>query len=233
MDHQAPGLIEIAPGHKVLILGQNQSGKSVLATAIAAAWDAGSLLVYDPKEDPGALVPNAHVAYDVRDALRHLPGRVVWRPRGGETRHLAKNWDELCRKLLELARRGHSSMVVAHETADLTTQYRIEPAFAELVRKGANMGSGGHVTLVLVSQRPKGIAVLIRSEAQHVACFTLTEQADRDIAAQLLGDVERPELAAAIRARPLPLDHRWWYRGPDHRLRLHDPVPFRGGATLA
>jgi ABC-type dipeptide/oligopeptide/nickel transport system ATPase component len=228
MDAPTPGLILIRPGQKVLIMGQNGSGKSVLASAIARGFDRGTVLVYDPKDDPEAMIPGSTVAATAREAMRALPGRVIYRPTSPEMAHIERFWDELCRKLVDLARRGGgSSAVIVHELGDLGTPYRIGPGFAEVIRKGRSLG----ITLVMVTQRPQGIPVIARSEAQHVACFTLTDAADRDVAASLLSDVQCPEAAAVIRLRPLPLDHRWWYRGPDFRLRLHQPLPYQDATS--
>lgn len=229
-------MIRIRPGEKVLILGQNRSGKSVWATSIARSWANGSVLIVDPKgDDPEVVIPNASIAFTAADAVRQLPGRVVYRPtiaehatrRPGDPATRPPLWsrlDEVCRRLYDLATRGHGpTLVVIHEFADFCTATSSGPALAQLIRAGGSKG----ITLILVTQRPQGTLVLARSEAQHVVVFTLTDQAARDVAADLLADVDDPQLAALVRARPLPLDRRWWYRGPDFRLRLHDPLPYR------
>jgi alcohol dehydrogenase YqhD (iron-dependent ADH family) len=74
--------LQIGPGEHVLIVGQNRSGKSTLASRIAGAWS--RVLVLDPKLDPAAVLPNSHVAVGVADALAHLPGRVIYRPTPAE-----------------------------------------------------------------------------------------------------------------------------------------------------
>jgi hypothetical protein len=137
---------------------------------------------------------------------------------------MAGAWERVCAKLLDLGERGHSSTIVVHELGDLASGPRMGPRFAALIRRGANLAGGGHISVVMVTQRPQGIPVLCRSEAQHVVAFTLTDQADRDVAASLLGDIEHPEWSDVVRKRPLPLDRSWWYRGPAFRLELHEPV---------
>lgn len=220
-------------------MGQNGSGKSVLVSAIARAWERGSIVVYDPKDDPEALIPNAAIVRTARDAVRALPGRLIYRPtlaeftdhRPGDPRGGPPIWarfDEIMRKLLTLARAGGpASLVVIHELADLSASWGQGPALGEVIRKGRSL----RITLAMVTQRPQGTVPIARSEAQHVVAFTLTDAAARLVASELLADIERPEIAAAIRLRPLPLDHRWWYRGPDFRLRLHSPLPYQGAAT--
>lgn len=217
------------------MLGQNGSGKSVWATSIARGWARGSVVIFDPKgDDAEAVIPNLATAYTAADVIRRLPGRVLYRPTLAEYQrrpgdHPARppiwqRWDEIMAKLYDLARRGHRpALVIVHELATLSTAHAIGPAFGQAIREGRSKG----ITLVLVTQRPQGTSLLARSEAQHVVVYTLTDQAARDVAAELLSDVDDPELAAVVRQRALPLDHRWWYRGRDLRLRLHDPLPYR------
>lgn len=229
-------MIEIRPGDKVLVLGQNGSGKSVWATSIARSWAQGSVVIFDPKgDDAEAVIPNLATAYRAADVVRHLPGRVLYRPtlaeysrRPGDPSNrpaIWSRWDEIMRKLYELARRGQRpALVIVHELATLSTATAIGPAFGQAIREGRSKG----ITLILITQRPQGTSMLARSEAQHVVVYTLTDQAARDVAAELVADVDDPELAEFVRRRALPLDHRWWYRGRDLHLRLHDPLPYPG-----
>jgi len=223
------GEVLLLPGDKMMIVGQTQSGKSTLATAMARAFDVGSLAMYDPKNDPGAMVPNCARVYSAADAIRHLPGRVCWTPRRANSSGVMDGWDAICERLLRLAERGHSSMVVVHETADLGTPQTIGPAFRTLLQQGANLGGGrASITAILASQRPLGIPKIVRTEVGHVACFTLTDPDDRDLMARLMGDIEHPEWAESIRRTPLPLNRRWFYRGPRYRLELHEPIAMPG-----
>lgn len=204
-------MIRLEPGQKVLIAGQNGSGKSVLASRFAAGFQ--RVVVYDPKDDPSALIVNAAHLDTAREVVRRLPGRVLYRPSAVEMRAPDEFIDVICRGLMASARRGDPpTSLVIHELGDLTTAYRIGDGLSELIRKGRSLG----ITVVLVSQRPQGISVMARSEAQHVCCFTLLDPSDRDAMAALMG----PE----VRPRPLPLDFTWWYRGPDLLLRRMAPV---------
>lgn len=212
--------IRLRPGEKFLIAGQNGSGKSVLATSLARGL-AGSyrtVVIYDPKDDPEALLPNMAVVHTVADALRALPGHVLYRPIDAEMARIVDAWDEIVAKVLYLAKLGAGGgALVVHEVGDLGTPFRMGPVFAQAHRKGRSFP----ITVVDVTQRPVGIPVLIRSEAQHVAAFTLLDASDRDTMAALMGP--------AIRLGPLPLDHTFWYRGPDLRLRRCAPVAWTGG----
>lgn len=191
----------------MFIAGQNGSGKSTLATALGNAHR--RVLVYDPKNDPAADMPNAAVVRSVADARRALPGRVIYRPGPGEAAAAARNFDRLVEFVLTIPG-GHA--IVVHELGDLATAHRIEPALAYAIRAGRSLG----ITPILVTQRPVGIPVLARSEAKHVVCFTLIDRDDRAVMASVMGDGVRP--------LPLPLDRRFWYRGPDLRLHLCQPL---------
>lgn len=204
-------MITVRPGDKALVVGQNGSGKSVLLTTIARAHS--RIVVYDPKDDPAAAVPGAAVVDTAREVVRRLPGRVLYRPGGPEMRAVGDFVDEICRGLLASARRGDPPTALAiHELGDLTTPYRIGDGLSELIRKGRSLG----ITVLMASQRPQGISVMARSEAQHVAMFTLLDPGDREAMGALMGP--------AVRPAPLPLDHTWWYRGPDLLLRRMAPV---------
>lgn len=217
-------------------MGQNGSGKSVLATAIARSWAAGPVLIYDPKDDPEAAIANATVARTARDVVRRLPGRVVYRPDPGEftrrqpgdlpgIRPIWARFDECLREMIRLAQvTRQPSLVVVHELGDLGTPQACGPVLSEAIRKGRSLG----ITMVLITQRPVGIPVLVRSEAQHVAAFSLANPADRAVAAELMEDVGDPRIGPLIRANPLPLDHTWWYRSRDFRTVLAAPLPYRG-----
>lgn len=220
-------------------MGQNGTGKSHLLTSLAAAWDRGPLVIYDPKDDPEALIPNATIVRTAREAVRRLPGRVIYRPELAEfrSRHpgdplnsppIWARIDVIVDKLIGLARAGGpGSLLVIHELADLGAPWGCGPALAEAIRKGRSL----QITLAMATQRPQGTPVMARSEAQHIIAFTLTDAAARDVAAELMTDLEHPEIADLIRLRPLPLDHTWWHRGPDFRTRLHSPLPYQGAAT--
>lgn len=243
----AEQLLDIEAGQKVLVIGMNGSGKSVFASGLMRSWDRGSVVIFDPKDDPEAGDPardQLALVHTAAEAVRRLPGRILYRPSlsdrttvldrdrlppsgdGSRPRipPLWCRWDDICRKLLALGADGSdSAVVVEHEAADLGTSAQIGPLHAETIRKGRSLG----ITLVLVTQRPLGIPVLMRSEAQHVVLFTLTDPASRREAAALLAPADHPELVASIRSAPLPLNRYWLYRGPDFRLRLRDPVPYR------
>jgi hypothetical protein len=221
--------IWLRQGEHMLIVGQTQSGKSVVATTFARGFDAGSMVVYDPKRDPDAILPNCHVTRDYRDVIRHIPGRVVWQPKRMALALLRAQWDEICSRLLELAEAGYCSTVVEHELTDLADA-SIGPAHRQIITQGAKIAGGperggGSVGAILVTQRPRNIPVIARSEMRHVVCLVLNEREDREYVAGLMEDKADPAGSrAAVATIALPNDYSWWYRGPEHRLTLHHPV---------
>lgn len=181
----------------VLILGQNGTGKSTLASAIANSWP--RVLVLDPKLDPAAVLPNSHVAVGLADALAHLPGRVIYRPTPAELDDLPGSFDVLIRRLL-IAGGGHG--IVLHEAADVAPQRA-----ARWLRTAWMQGRGLGVPVVSCTQRPAWVDRLAFSEARHVFLLTLTDPDDRDRAAALMGR-SRAELPNT------PEPHGFYYRGP-------------------
>ncbi len=191
----------------MFIAGQNGCGKSTVATELARGLE--RVLVFDPKVDPAAMLPNAAVVSSAEQAVRALPGRVIWRPMGADADDAEAGFDRICAKILDDARAGRgATAVVVHELMFLATQNRIGPRFRELIVGGRSLG----ITPILVSQRPVGVPVIARSEAQHMLCFTLLDPDDRAEMGKLMGP--------AITRAPLPLDFTFWYRGPDLRLHL-------------
>lgn len=200
--------IVVEAGHGMVIAGQNGAGKSVLATAIARRWD--RVLVYDPKRDPEALLPNAAVCYGARDALRALPGRVVYRPRADEIHEIGEVFDKLVWRVMRLT--AHA--IVVHELGDLAASDReLAPWASALLRQRRSL----RIPLILVTQRPVNIPRLALSESQHAVAFHLVDRQDRARMAEVMGP--------AVVGDPVPNDHSFWYRGPDLALVRVAPIP--------
>ncbi len=225
--------INIRQGEHGLVVGQTQSGKSIWLTGTAAGFDVGTVVILDPKSDPDALLPNCAVVTSATDVIRHLPGRVCWRPRRRDLGHLQADWDRICIRRVELAEHGYSSTVVIHELADLGDAHHIGQGWRQVITQGAQIAGGpsrggGAVGAWMATQRPKNIPVIARTEIRHAVLFALADSEDRAYMAGLMEDRDRPEWSrSVITSYPLPADHSWGYRGPEHRLTLHDPVALK------
>jgi hypothetical protein len=194
--------IRIGSTDRVFIAGVNGSGKSVLATAIANRWP--RVLVYDPKVDDEAVLPNSAIAYGVDAALRALPGRVIYRPTPAESQKIGQNFDRLAARLRALG--GHG--VVIHEVADLAASDReLEPNTAWVQRAGRSRG----IPVIAVTQRPVNVPRLFMSEARHLMMFTLLDRDDRAVLGRLMDPrivVDEP-LAPGAGRLPFQLFTRW------------------------
>lgn len=157
------------------------------------------MLVLDPKLDPGAELPNAHIAIGVADALAHLPGRVVYRPTPAELDTLPETFDRLVRKIMVA---GGGCGIVLHEVADVAPGRA-----ARWLRVALMQGAGLSVSVVACTQRPRHIDRLVLSEARHVFLFTLTDPDDRERAAALMG-----RRGAELPNTPDP--HGFYHRDP-------------------
>lgn len=222
--------IDVNQGEHMLVVGQTQSGKSIFLTSVAHGFDVGSLVVVDSKSDPDSLLPNCAVVRDVADVLRHLPGRVVWRPRRQLIGRLMAEFDRVCARLLDLAERGYSSTIVVHELGDLGDAHHIGQSYRQVITQGAKIAGGperggGAVGALMASQRPLNIPVIAKTEIRHAVCFALERLEDRQEMAGYLEDRGDPRWSyEQVSTFALPNDHSWWYRGPEKRLELHDPV---------
>lgn len=194
----------------MIIAGRNGTGKSALASHLGSRWD--RVLVYDPNMDPVAILPNSAICYGFPTAFRALPGRVIWRPTAAESDRIPELFDKLIRKILEL---GGAHGVIIHEAADLGGSDReLQPNTNHWLRTRRRR----RVPVIAVTQRPRNIARLFISEAQHAALFRLEDRDDRRRMAEFLG----PEVVDEA----LPADFSFWYRGPGlARLAHVAPVP--------
>lgn len=207
-DRPAP-TIRIAGNARILIIGPSGSGKSVLLTAITSRWSRG--LWIDTKDEVS--LPNAHVATNARDAVRAMPGRVVWRPswdelqaggQGGTMVVRPDVTDYVLRRVWEVGGMG----VAAHELLDVADQNRTPIMLGAIVRKGRARG----IPSAWATQTPRGIPMVVRREATDVFVFALQLAEDRLYVASFTADAVRDPL-------PLPFDYSFWHRGPDGAVR--------------
>lgn len=208
-------LIVIGRGDRVLIVGQNKSGKSTLANYFARGWGPSArMLAFDPRLDPDMELPNMAVAYGVKAALRAMPGRVLYRPTPAEFDRLPQAFDQLIRKLWL---GGAGAGVLVHETMMVAPSTGSQRFLRTVITQGRKLGATSSVPMIFATQRPVHIDPFIRTEATHVCLFTLHDRDDLRVMAGLMG-VPASELA------PPAEPHSFYYRGPSGGVRLIPPL---------
>lgn len=201
--------IRIEAGDRVLIVGPTKSGKSTLATHLAAGWE--RLVVYEPKGEPASWPANSHVARGADAAAAALPGRVVYIPSRGDQVDQVAAWDRVMARLWDLG--GHHGVLV-HETQDVAPSNRQGPAFSQVIRQGR---FPRRIPVIFMAQRPSWINRLALSEPAHVFLFGLRNPADLSVMAGVMG-------APASQLRPPDHPHAFYYRGPTGPPRLMAPL---------
>lgn len=203
--------LRVRAGDRVLIVGQTGSGKSTAASVIANAWR--RVLVVDPKlDDRVAELPNAHIAYGVRAALKALPGRVIYRPLPSEIEDLPTAFEPLARRVFTTGSCG----LVLHETEIVAPSSGARRWLRSLIMWGRSR----RVPVIFCSQRPSRIDRLARSEPAHVYLFRMTDADDLSTISGVMG--VKP---AAL--RPLNVEHAFYYRGPDGVVHAMGPLEVR------
>lgn len=201
--------IRITPGDVVLIVGPRGSGKSTLATYLARGWD--RLVVYEPKGEPASWPPNSVVVRSPDEAVRALPGRVVYVPSRADQANLPAAWDRIMARLWDLG--GHHGVIV-HETQDVAPSQGMGPAFSQVIRQGRYPR---RIPVVLLTQRPAWISRLALSEPAHVFLFGLRNPDDLRTMAGVMD-------APAQQLRLPVTEHAFYYRGPTGAPRLMAPL---------
>lgn len=192
----------------MLLIGKTQSGKSTLATYLAAGYRRG--LVFDSKHDAGAVPPLWPVRYGVDAALQQLPGRVVYRPLPREQGDVRRHFDRLVRRILNT---GGAHVIVIHELRDVSPVTGSAPYLSAAYRQGASQ----RIPMILCAQRPFGIDVSTVSEAEHFALFELQYPTDLTLVSRLFA---LDPVALSIAKPPYWFHHR----GPDGVVRLARPI---------
>lgn len=175
------------------------------------------MLVYDSKDDDEAMIPNAAVARSADEAIRAIPGRVVYRPNRDELRSMqtiAAAFDRILDKIL---RTGGRHGVLIHEIGDLADERVIGNVLSEIYRKGRSL----YVPVIACTQRPVGIPRLAVETCDHAFVFWLMDDRAREACVPFAGPSAR---AGATR------DFSFLHRGPQD-VDCHRLAPLaRGGS---
>lgn len=194
----------------VLIVGQNQSGKSTVARAMTAGYS--SQVVIDPKHEES--LARSITVYSPAEFGRVYPQRsrrVIFRPDNGLERG-----EDVDSVMARVERYGRTAVIV-HEAMFYASAGWIVPAYKRLQVAGVGRG----IPVWSLSQRPMGLHNVLLSEARHVLIFDLALEGDRRKMAGIAGDgalirpSERfgfgyygPLTGGLVRCDPLELERR-------------------------
>lgn len=211
---------------RVIVLGRNGSGKSVLINYLASLYRC-QVVLFDTKDEftvPGVDPVHSLERVDWQQPIIHLIDDT------GDLDDVDRLFrTALARKTGRDPSKRYGLVIVAHELADLCadTPGGTPPAVNAYIRKGRAHGLG----LLAGSQRPRNIPRAARTEAQHVFAFAGGfDPEDLPIVAKMLAmslpDCERAlEQAASLSPTG---EHSYIWR--DDRARttvVRPPLPER------
>lgn len=185
----------ILPSERVTIVGRTNSGKTTLARLLVGGDR--NLVVIDPKWR--FELARTQLAVGTARAFAELwpqrSTRVVYRPDPGSRKH--DDVDEVIARVLRYGR----TRILVDEAMGLASPSVIIPAYARAITQGREL----LVSVVSLTQRPRGVHNVLFSEAEHLFVFDLAVASDREKVADIGGDqlAERPRE-----------DHAFWYVGP-------------------
>ena len=212
---EVQGLPRVAfeDGQRAFYVGHTGSGKTYLATAfIGAIPPRLPVVVVDPKHlyphedwEPGngdgwELVDDLPPDWErqVRREKRPSHLRLIVRPEymGDQRKNTALN--DMYERLFDAG----LCLVYLDEIQALVHESRASDQLSRLVQ----MGRAKHISVWGSTLRPAAIPRMFISESDHVFCFRLRDDADKDRMAEIIG----PEGKIA----PGPGPHDFWYRAP-------------------
>ena len=174
-------------GQRLLAVGRTGSGKSYLARRILGVVPARRLIL-DPKAEVSW--PDAQTIQSADQLKRASSPTVILRCVAGDL----DEWD----RALWWAWHQGDLVVYIDELGLITDGPSPSPGLRACVTTGRSRG----VTMVMLTQRPSGVPVIVRSEADKYAMFRLQHPRDREYMAAVMG----PEVLSYN-----PEGHTFWF----------------------
>lgn len=193
----------------MVVVGKTGSGKSTLALGIYSRWD--RVLVFNPKGEADPLVmsmPNAVIARTAADALRAIPGRVIYAPSRDELRDAPALFDRLVDKIWKIG--GHHGLAL-HELLDLVDAGELAPALKEAFYKGR----AHRIPIVSCVPEIANLPLIVPRSAEHYFCLYLVDDVQRQAVSRYMGPRVREER---------PPTFNFWYRGPGMAAAVRCPA---------
>ena len=171
--------MEIRTSQRLFITGRTRSGKSVFAKSLLGLYP--RVCIHDRKWEHNSLTSAGYIIVNnlkgLVKALKDGKKRVLYQPADPS----AEDFDVFCNVLYALG----NICVVIDEAQSLTSASKIPYWYSEILRLGAIRNVG----VISITQRPKGIANVIISEAEYVVAFRLSLEDDRKKVISTIGKV--------------------------------------------
>lgn len=196
--------LHLSRGDRLFIGGQTGSGKSVALRWVLAGFE--RWILADPKGR--AAFPGVPVAYGIAELRRLWPAlpRVIARPAPGEDR---RAWLDAVARLVYYT--GECAFAI-DEILGIATDARPLRWVDTCETEGRELG----ITMIVATQRPHRIPLVLISEADAFLVFHLALEKDRERIAEVIGPYRDPgkrtfrpvyygpTLTAAVECAPLP-----------------------------
>lgn len=202
-----PKLVTIKPSERVFLAGKTGSGKTYLTKHLTASFR--RLIVIDPK---GTLHDWNLEKWD-RNAMRKLKRGDDIRAR--VTFDIVKEIDEAWEAVfVELYEKGGGDFVVYIDETYGVTNFgtRPSPGLTALYTRGREFGIGMWAS----TQRPLGVPLIEKSEAEHFFIFRLILRGDRQHVGEFIGE--------EVAERVIPDEHGFYYKNIGWLRPVYIPI---------
>lgn len=215
---EEPQTVLPSEGEKLLIVGQNGSGKTGFASWVLERMPTSPTIIYDTKDEPKfAALKKSRIVTTWDEVIEAADDGesdfIVFRPPLADL----NDPDQLDSYLLAHYEMFPQVPAYIDEAYSFHKNSREGPGLTALFTRGRSRG----ITTIISSQRPARISRFCITEAQRVAAFRLTDRKDRQRLADVIPNFDRMEA-------PKPFHFHYFKAGDDHPI-LYPPVQLSQG----